>query len=75
MLIGNVNFDYADDLIAYAAFKAISHGIFVLANGGNSGPTPSSVTNNALWIATIYGAGTLDRKFPAHVFLGNGKKV
>ncbi|KAK9020421.1 hypothetical protein V6N11_010445 [Hibiscus sabdariffa] len=43
-------------------------------NAGNSGPLQSSVANIAPWIATI-GAGTLDRKFPAIVRMGNREYV
>ncbi|KAK8552018.1 hypothetical protein V6N12_040634 [Hibiscus sabdariffa] len=40
---------------------------------GNSGPTPSSLSNVAPWITTV-GAGTLDRDFPASITLGNNEK-
>ncbi|CAI9281969.1 unnamed protein product [Lactuca saligna] len=66
-------FDYTHDVVAYAAFKAVSHGIFVACSAGNTGPDPLSLWNVAPWIATV-GAGTLDRDFPAYVTLGNGKK-
>ncbi|WOG90756.1 hypothetical protein DCAR_0310000 [Daucus carota subsp. sativus] len=64
--------DYFRDTVAVGAFSAMSHGIFVSCSAGNSGPTPESLSNVAPWIATI-GAGTLDRDFPAHTILGNGK--
>ncbi|KAK8557610.1 hypothetical protein V6N12_009839 [Hibiscus sabdariffa] len=48
--------------------------IGVLDTAGNSGPLQSSVANIAPWIATI-GAGTLDRKFPAIVRMGNKEYV
>lgn len=73
MSIGGSLSDYPNDLIAYGAFKAVSHGIFVSCSAGNTGPTPLSLSNVAPWIATV-GAGTLDRDFPAYVTLGNGKK-
>ncbi|KAK8496300.1 hypothetical protein V6N12_063873 [Hibiscus sabdariffa] len=44
------------------------------STNGNSGPLQNSVANIAPWIATI-GAGTLDRKFPAIVRMGNGELV
>lgn len=72
--IGGSISDYPNDVVAYGAYKAVSHGIFVSCSAGNSGPTPQSLSNVAPWIATV-GAGTLDRDFPAYVTLGNGKKV
>ncbi|KAL4583443.1 hypothetical protein LXL04_008016 [Taraxacum kok-saghyz] len=65
--------DYTDDVVSYAAFKAVSNGIFVACSAGNTGSDPSSLSNVAPWIATI-GAGTLDRDFPAYITLGKGKK-
>ncbi|KAI3726635.1 hypothetical protein L1987_66434 [Smallanthus sonchifolius] len=72
--IGGMLSDYPNDVVAFGAFKAVSHGIFVSCSAGNSGPTPQSLSNVAPWIATV-GAGTLDRNFPAYVTLGNGKKL
>ncbi|CAI8588948.1 unnamed protein product [Vicia faba] len=69
--LGGLTRDYKDS-IAIGAFAAMEHGILVSCSAGNSGPTPSSVTNVAPWITTV-GAGTLDRDFPAFVSLGNGK--
>ncbi|CAK8539662.1 unnamed protein product [Lathyrus sativus] len=70
--LGGPSRDYFKDNIAIGAFAATEHGILVSCSAGNSGPTPSSVTNVAPWITNV-GAGTLDRDFPAHVSLGNGK--
>lgn len=61
-----------DDTIAIGSFRAVEHGISVVCAAGNNGPIESSVANEAPWIATV-GAGTLDRRFPAIVQLGNGK--
>ncbi|XP_058757458.1 subtilisin-like protease SBT1.7 [Vicia villosa] len=68
--LGGLTRDYKD-IIAIGAFAATEHGILVSCSAGNSGPTPSRVTNVAPWITTV-GAGTLDRDFPAYVSLGNG---
>ncbi|KAL2348338.1 hypothetical protein Fmac_002338 [Flemingia macrophylla] len=68
---GAVNY-YAENL-AVGAFAAMEKGIIVSSAGGNDGPAPSSLLNLAPWMITV-GAGTLDRDFPAYVYLGNGKK-
>ncbi|KAJ4851339.1 hypothetical protein Tsubulata_005706 [Turnera subulata] len=60
------------DSIAIGSFRAVEHGISVICAAGNNGPIQNSVANESPWIATV-GAGTLDRKFPAIVQLGNGE--
>ncbi|GFQ04568.1 subtilisin-like protease PjSBT1.7.2 [Phtheirospermum japonicum] len=71
--LGGMAADYYMDTISIGAFAAMQKGILVSCSAGNSGPTPSSLANTAPWITTV-GAGTLDRDFPAHVILGNGKR-
>ncbi|URE16243.1 Peptidase inhibitor I9 [Musa troglodytarum] len=61
-----------NDPISIGAFAAVRNGIFVACAAGNNGPTESTVTNTSPWITTV-GAGTIDRKFPARVTLGNGE--
>lgn len=63
-----------DDSIAIGSYRAMEHGISVVCAAGNNGPIQSSVANEAPWITTV-GASTLDRKFPALVRLGNGKRL
>ncbi|MFS7924084.1 putative cucumisin [Helianthus anomalus] len=58
------------DGIAVGAFTAIQKGIFVACSAGNSGPSNSTLANDAPWILTV-GASTLDRKIVASVSLGN----
>lgn len=70
--LGGGTSDYYRDSIAVGAFSAMEKGIFVSCSAGNAGPGAASLTNGAPWITTV-GAGTLDRDFPAHVTLGNGK--
>ncbi|XP_020418631.1 subtilisin-like protease SBT1.7 isoform X2 [Prunus persica] len=65
--------DFYTDFIAIGAFSAMAKGVFVSCSAGNRGPEADSTSNNAPWITTV-GAGTIDRDFPAHVSLGNGKK-
>ncbi|KAJ0961550.1 hypothetical protein J5N97_001535 [Dioscorea zingiberensis] len=61
-----------EDSIAIGSFRATAHGISVVCAAGNMGPLASSVANEAPWITTV-GAGTLDRRFPAVVKMGNGE--
>ncbi|KAK9087718.1 hypothetical protein Syun_030112 [Stephania yunnanensis] len=63
-----------DDSIAIGSFRATEKGVMVICAAGNNGPIPSSVANEAPWITTV-GASTLDRRFPAIVRLGNGKRL
>ncbi|KAI5066120.1 hypothetical protein GOP47_0018744 [Adiantum capillus-veneris] len=60
-----------EDPLAIGAFGALSHDILVSCAAGNTGPSPSSILNNAPWILTV-AASTVNRNFPATVKLGNG---
>ncbi|KAF8028428.1 hypothetical protein BT93_E1134 [Corymbia citriodora subsp. variegata] len=60
------------DNIAIASFNAVQRGIFVSCSAGNSGPSPSTVSNTAPWIMTV-AASYLDRSFPTKVNLGDGQ--
>ncbi|KAL9243647.1 hypothetical protein vseg_017507 [Gypsophila vaccaria] len=72
MSIGGSITDYSRDIVAVGAFTAMTRGIFVSCSAGNAGPDSGTLSNVAPWITTI-GAGTLDRDFPAHVIIGDGK--
>ncbi|CAL5366710.1 unnamed protein product [Camellia sinensis] len=48
--------------------------IVVACSAGNSGPTPSTVTNVAPWIITV-AASSIDRVFPSPLVLGNQMKI
>ncbi|WVZ74288.1 hypothetical protein U9M48_022495 [Paspalum notatum var. saurae] len=63
--------DFAYDPIALAGYTAIMKGVFVSAAGGNMGPDPATVANEAPWLLTV-AAATTDRRFVASVKLGNG---
>ncbi|KAF3787878.1 Subtilisin-like protease SBT1-7 [Nymphaea thermarum] len=68
---GPTNQFYLDEM-AIGAFAAMQHGILVSCSAGNSGPSPSTVTNVAPWIMTV-GASSIDRDFPSYAVLGNQK--
>ncbi|KAG8098262.1 hypothetical protein GUJ93_ZPchr0013g34547 [Zizania palustris] len=70
--LGGGTADYYRDSIAVGAYSAMERGIFVSCSAGNAGPGAATLSNGAPWITTV-GAGTLDRDFPAHIVLGNGK--
>ncbi|KAF2309162.1 hypothetical protein GH714_000963 [Hevea brasiliensis] len=61
---------YHEDPTAIATFSAIQYGIFVSCAAGNSGPIKSTISNVAPWIMSV-GAGSIDKDFPAYIFLGN----
>ncbi|XP_066319054.1 subtilisin-like protease 1 [Miscanthus floridulus] len=66
--------DFAYDPIALGGYTAIMKGIFVSAAGGNMGPDPATVANEAPWLLTV-AAATTDRRFVASVRLGNGVEL
>ncbi|PPD86543.1 hypothetical protein GOBAR_DD16497 [Gossypium barbadense] len=63
--------DYFDDTIAIGAFHSMKNGILTSNSAGNSGPSPSSITNFSPWSLSV-AASTIDRKFVTKVKLGNG---
>ncbi|XP_068669598.1 subtilisin-like protease 4 [Aristolochia californica] len=62
---------FFQDGIAVGAFGAIKKGVLVSCSAGNSGPSYSTLSNEAPWILTV-GASSIDRKIVATVKLGNG---
>ncbi|KAL7243380.1 hypothetical protein ACSBR1_015722 [Camellia fascicularis] len=65
---------YTQDGIAIGALHAAKRNIVVACSAGNSGPTPSTVTNVAPWIITV-AASSIDRVFPSPLVLGNQMKI
>ncbi|XP_022737626.1 subtilisin-like protease SBT1.2 [Durio zibethinus] len=61
------------DNIAVAGFAAMTNGIFVSCAAGNSGPSKTTLSNEAPWLLTV-GASTVDRKILAIAKLGNGEE-
>ncbi|QCD81167.1 Peptidase S8 [Vigna unguiculata] len=73
MSVGSENpSEFSESAISVGSFHAVSHGITLIASGGNSGPVPGSVSNNEPWTLTV-GASTIDRDFASNVVLGNRK--
>lgn len=70
--LGGLARPYYTDSIAIASFSAVRRGVFVSCSAGNSGPSPSTVSNAAPWIMTV-AASYLDRSFPTKVKLGDGQ--
>ncbi|CAL5069345.1 unnamed protein product [Urochloa decumbens] len=71
MSLGARSTPFYNDSIAVGTLGAIEKGVFVTASAGNSGPDPSSVTNEAPWMLTV-AASTMDRSIRSTVRLGNG---
>jgi hypothetical protein len=59
---------YDQSTIGIGGFNAIQQGVHVVASVSNQGPDASSVRNAEPWLLTV-GAGTVDRYFPATVYL------
>ncbi|KAH6825569.1 subtilase family protein [Perilla frutescens var. hirtella] len=65
---------FNQDGIAIGALHAIKRNVVVACSAGNSGPTPSTLSNPAPWIITV-AASSVDRMFSSPVVLGNGIKL
>ncbi|KAJ8538668.1 hypothetical protein K7X08_029964 [Anisodus acutangulus] len=68
--LGGTTNPFHSDPIALGAYSATQRGILVSCSAGNTGPSESTVVNEAPWILTV-GASTLDRKIKATLRLGN----
>ncbi|GAV82229.1 Peptidase_S8 domain-containing protein/PA domain-containing protein [Cephalotus follicularis] len=70
--VGSANpLPYTEDSIGIGALHAVKNNIVVACAAGNSGPTPSTLSNTAPWIITV-GASSIDRMFFGPLLLGNG---
>ncbi|XP_050228015.1 subtilisin-like protease 4 [Mercurialis annua] len=72
--LGGVSVPFFQDNTAIGSFAAIQKGIFMSCSAGNSGPSNSTLSNEAPWILTV-GASTIDRKIVATAKLGNGEEL
>uniref|UniRef100_A0A0D9WFR5 Subtilisin-like protease n=1 Tax=Leersia perrieri TaxID=77586 RepID=A0A0D9WFR5_9ORYZ len=70
--LGGPSLPFDKDPIAIGSFAAAAKGIAVVCAGGNSGPTPFTLSNEAPWVITV-AAGSVDRSFRATVRLGDGE--
>jgi len=59
---------------SFAALHAVQKGITVVFAGGNYGPRPQTVANNAPWVITV-AASTIDRSFPTIIQLGDKQRI
>lgn len=71
--LGLGSLPFFEDPIAIGAFAATQKGVFVSCSAANSGPSYSTLSNEAPWILTV-GASTIDRKIAASAKLGNGEE-
>ncbi|XP_060180018.1 subtilisin-like protease 4 [Lycium barbarum] len=72
--LGGLTSSFYNDPVALGAYSATERGILVSCSAGNSGPSNSTISNEAPWILTV-GASTLDRKIKATVKLGNKQEI
>ncbi|KAH0451134.1 hypothetical protein IEQ34_018433 [Dendrobium chrysotoxum] len=71
--LGSTAIPFYDDAVAIGALAAVERGIFVSSSGGNAGPVPATVENDAPWMLTV-GADSTDRSIRATVLLGSGEE-
>ncbi|KAL4572308.1 hypothetical protein LXL04_019080 [Taraxacum kok-saghyz] len=70
--LGGSSVPFYRDAMGISTFSAIQKGIFVSCSAGNSGPSKSTLSNEAPWVLTV-GASTIDRRIRTTVYLGNEK--
>ncbi|KAJ4706542.1 Cucumisin like [Melia azedarach] len=69
---GSAALEYFNDPIAIGTFHAMRNGILTSVSAGNSGPSPSTISNIAPWFLSV-AASTIDRNFSTKVQLGNNE--
>ncbi|OEL13568.1 Subtilisin-like protease SBT1.7 [Dichanthelium oligosanthes] len=68
---GGPEVPYYENPLTIGTFGAVEKGVFVSIGAGNSGPSTSSLYNDAPWQLSV-AASTVDRLIGAQVRLGNG---
>lgn len=70
--LGGEATEFFGDSISIGSFHAAANGIVVVSSAGNSGPSPSTVSNVSPWMLTV-AASTIDREFSSYITLGDKK--
>ncbi|OIS97406.1 subtilisin-like protease sbt3.9 [Nicotiana attenuata] len=65
---------HADSILGIGSFHAVSHGIPVVAAGGNSGPNSNTIANTSPWLITV-AASNEDTQIVTPLTLGNNKTI
>ncbi|KAK7330621.1 hypothetical protein VNO77_24819 [Canavalia gladiata] len=68
----NTPSEYFESGSSVGSFHAVARGIIVVSSAGNSGPSPTTVSNTEPWVLTV-AASTIDRDFASYVTLGDKK--
>ncbi|WMV49248.1 hypothetical protein MTR67_042633 [Solanum verrucosum] len=63
-----------ESIMGIGSFHAVSHGIPVIAAGGNSGPDSNTISNTAPWVITV-AASNSDRETVTPLTLGHNKTI
>ncbi|WMV49252.1 hypothetical protein MTR67_042637 [Solanum verrucosum] len=63
-----------ESVLGIGSYHAVSHGISVIAAGGNSGPDSNTISNTAPWVITV-AASNSDRQIVTPLTLGNNKTI
>ncbi|XP_058763582.1 subtilisin-like protease SBT5.4 [Vicia villosa] len=70
--LGGTPVEFFESSVSIGSFHAAAQGIVVVSSAGNTGPSPSTVSNVEPWSITV-GASTMDRSFTSFVTLDNKK--
>ncbi|KAH0721510.1 hypothetical protein KY290_006516 [Solanum tuberosum] len=63
-----------ESVLGIGSYHAVSHGISVIAAGGNSGPDSNTISNTAPWVITV-AASNSDRHIVTPLTLGNNNTI
>ncbi|KAG5579442.1 hypothetical protein H5410_050069 [Solanum commersonii] len=63
-----------ESVLGIGSYHAVSHGISVIAAGGNSGPDSNTISNTAPWVITV-AASNSDRQIVTPLTLGNNNTI